>query len=112
MESEAPPLVLVVTTAPSDEVAANIARAVVAQGLAACGNIVPGVRSIYQWQGALCDDSEVMVVFKTLPEAVPQLRDAIVALHPYECPEVVATPASFVSAPYLQWVRENVRLGG
>jgi len=100
---------LVYMTAPSAEVAADIARTVVGEQLAACGNLLPGVRSIYRWKGEICDDSEVLVLFKTTSAGFEALRARIVAVHPYECPEVIAVDIRHGHAPYLSWVSENVR---
>lgn len=99
-----PALSLVFVTAPSEAVAAELARAVVEEGLAACGNLLPGVRSIYRWEGALCDEAEVLLIFKTATDRVEALRARVVALHPYTTPEVVAVDASAVHPPYLAWV--------
>jgi periplasmic divalent cation tolerance protein len=101
----------VLMTAPSAEVAANIARALVGEGLAACVNIVPGVRSIYCWKGDVCDDSEVLCVIKTCAERFEALRARIVALHPYEVAEIIALPITAGSAPYLAWIDSLCRRG-
>jgi periplasmic divalent cation tolerance protein len=101
----------VLMTAPSAEVAATIARAVVGEGLAACVNIVPGVRSIYRWQGEVCDDAEVLCVIKTRAERFEALRARIAALHPYEVPEIIALPIAAGSAPYLAWIDSLCRPG-
>jgi Uncharacterized protein involved in tolerance to divalent cations len=85
-------------------VAAELARGAVSAGLAACGNLVPGVRSIYAWQGEIHDDAEVLVVFKTTAERSPALREHLVAAHPYDCPEVLALPVESGHAAYLAWV--------
>ena len=76
--------------------------------LAACGNLLPQVRSIYRWQGQVHDESEVLMVLKTRREGVEALRERVVALHPYECPEVVALAADEVHPPYLAWVLGEV----
>ena len=94
----------VLMTAPSAEVAADIARALVGEGLAACENIVPGVRSIYRWQGEVCDDTEVLCVIKTRADRFEALRARAVALHPYEVPEIIAVPLVAGHAPYLAWI--------
>src|SRR5687768_18173453 len=69
------------STAPNVEKAAEIARALVLEGLCACVNIVPGVRSIYFWDGELCDGAEVMCVIKTRADRVEALRERLIALH-------------------------------
>jgi periplasmic divalent cation tolerance protein len=96
-------LVVLVTT-PSPERAAEIARAVVEERLAACGNVVPGVRSIYRWEGKVQDDAEALLVLKTTRARFEALRDRVLALHPYEVPEVIAIPVEAGSARYLEWI--------
>ena len=99
---------MVFVTAPNEEVAAMLARAVVDEGHAACGNLIPRVRSIYRWQGEVHDEEETLTVFKTTEAAADGLRIRIVALHPYECPEVVIVGTDGGHAPYLSWVADSV----
>ena len=101
--------VVIISTAPDDEVAAKVARALVEPGIAACVNIVPGVRSIYRWQGKLCDDQERLLVVKTRPAKVEQAIAAIKANHPYECPEAIVLPVTGGAEAYLGWVAESTR---
>ncbi len=96
-------LVVLVTT-PSPERAAEIARALVEERLAACGNVVPGLRSIYRWEGKVQDDAEALLVLKTTRARFEALRDRVLALHPYEVPEVIALPVEAGSAAYLAWI--------
>lgn len=102
---------IVLVTTPSAEQAAALARSLVEEGLAACGNVLPGVRSIYRWQGAVCDEQEALLVLKTQRAAFEALRARVVALHPYECPEVIALPIEAGHAPYLAWIAGNVAAG-
>jgi periplasmic divalent cation tolerance protein len=99
---------VVLVTAPSQDVAESIVTAVVEARLAACGNIVPGLVSIYRWQGAVQRDAEVLILFKTTAGAVAALTERVVALHPYDVPEVLVLPATAGSEPYLAWVRASV----
>jgi periplasmic divalent cation tolerance protein len=99
---------VVLCTCPNAEVAAAIAHTVVTESLAACANLIPGVRSIYRWEGRVCDDAEVLMVLKTTGEVLEPLRARLVALHPYACPEVLALPVDFGHLPYLSWVRAQV----
>ena len=101
-------LVVLVTT-PSPERAAEIARALVEERLAACGNVVPGLRSIYRWEGKVQDDAEALLVLKTTRARFEALRDRVLALHPYEVPEVIALPVEAGSAPYLAWIAAETR---
>jgi periplasmic divalent cation tolerance protein len=101
-------LVVLVTT-PSAERAAEIARAVVEERLAACGNVVPGLRSIYRWEGKVQDDAEALLVLKTTRARFDALRDRVLALHPYEVPEVIALPIEAGSARYLAWIADETQ---
>lgn len=108
--TEAPNDVLVVLcTCPNAETAATIARVVVEQRLAACVNLLPGIRSIYSWKGEVCDDAEALCVIKTSSERFEALRARIVELHPYDCPEVIATRVCAGHAAYLEWVHDSTR---
>ncbi len=101
--------VVVLVTAPSAEKAADIARALVEERLAACGNVVPSVRSIYRWEGKVQDEAEALLVLKTTRARFPALRDRVLALHPYQVPEVLALPVEAGSEGYLAWVAEETR---
>jgi periplasmic divalent cation tolerance protein len=99
---------LVLTTVARAEDAERIAEALVERRLAACVNVLPGVRSIYRWKGAVERDEERLLVVKTRADRFDALRDAILALHPYEVPEVVAVPIEAGSPAYLRWLDESV----
>ena len=95
------------------EHAADIAKAVVTERLAACVNLIE-VRSVYLWDGKLQDDAEVTLVLKTAAETVVALRDRLLALHPYDVPEVVVlTVDAAASAPaYVAWVHSSTTESG
>lgn len=95
-------------TAPSAEVAAELARGLVEATLAACVNIVPGVRSIYRWKGEVQDDGEVLLIIKTSAERFDAMRDWLVEAHPYDVPEVLALPVDAGADAYLAWVLESL----
>ncbi len=99
---------VVLVTAGSDEEAAKIARALVEERLAACVNIIPGVRSIYRWQGKVEDDREVLMVIKTDADALNDLEERVRAIHSYEVPEVIALRIDQGSGPYLDWLAGSV----
>ncbi len=103
-----PDVLLVLVTAPSAEVAADLARALVEARLAACGNVVPGLRSIYRWEGAVCDEPEVLLLLKTTRDRFEALKEEVLRRHPYQVPEVVALPVEAGSTAYLDWVRGQV----
>lgn len=100
---------LVLTTCPDANTAEAIADALVEQGLAACVNIVTGLRSVYVWQGARENADELLLLIKTTRAAYPALEQAITALHPYELPEIIAVPLAAGSAGYLDWISASVR---
>jgi periplasmic divalent cation tolerance protein len=101
---------VVLTTTASIEVAEGMAGALVEERLAACATIVPGVVSLYRWEGAVRREGEVLVVLKTTGERVESLRSRLVELHPYDVPEVLALGVQAGHEPYLAWVRDEVRL--
>jgi len=101
-------VVAVLTTTPSVEVAERLGETLVEERLAACANVLPGVHSIFRWQGTVSKESEVLVLLKTTTEALDHLRRRIVELHPYEVPEVIAFDVRAGHAPYLDWVRAEV----
>jgi periplasmic divalent cation tolerance protein len=101
--------VVVLVTAPSAESAAAMARTLVEEGLAACGNVVPAVRSIYRWEGQIHDDAEALLVLKTERRLVPELKARLPALHPYQVPELLVLPVEDGLGPYLAWVAASVR---
>ena len=88
-----------------------IGRNLVDEGLAACANIVEGVRSIYKWKGVVCDDRECLMVVKTTAANFDAVERRVRELHSYEVPEVIALPILKGSRPYLDWVEENSRIG-
>jgi periplasmic divalent cation tolerance protein len=98
-----------IVTAPSHDVAERIVTTIVNEQLAACGSIVPGVTSIYRWQGAVQTDREVLVLFKTTRAVLPALMTRVAALHPYDVPEVLALPVTAGLEAYTSWVVANVR---
>jgi periplasmic divalent cation tolerance protein len=99
---------VVLSTVPSLELAQRLATSLVGDRLAACVSIVPGVISVYRFQGKIENDQEWLLVMKTRSERFPALREAILKAHPYEIPEVVALPLESGHAPYLAWLDESV----
>ncbi len=99
-------VVLVLSTFPSIEEARQIGTLLVEKQLAACVNLVPGVESIYRWQGKIETSAEVLAIFKTTVARQPQLSEALAAQHPYEVPEILVLEPSAVSQAYAAWVGE------
>jgi periplasmic divalent cation tolerance protein len=94
-------------TMPDKERATSMARVLVDEGLAACVNVIPGVRSIYQWDGKVQEDDEVLCLIKTRAALFERARDRVLALHPYEVPEILAFAVDDGSAAYLEWLRKS-----
>lgn len=102
--SEATSVRVVLVTAPDADSGGRIARVLVEERLVACVNLLPGIRSIYRWQGRVEDDAEVLLVAKTTAARCDAVAARVKALHPYELPEVVALPVAEGSRAYLDWV--------
>lgn len=94
-------------TAPDEAVARRLARLAVEEGHAACANLVPGLLSVFRWKGALEEQSEILIVFKTTAAAYPGLGELVAREHPYQVPELVAVPVAAGLESYLQWVRDT-----
>lgn len=103
------PVLVVFSTFPDPDKAAEVARILVTEQLAACVNIVGPVRSIYRWEGEISDDRETLAVIKTTSERFEEMRSRLVALHPYQVAEVIALPVDAGHAPYLAWVADETR---
>lgn len=101
--------IVVLVTTPSADKAAELARTLVEENLAACGNILPSLRSIYRWEGKIHDEPEALLILKTRGELFEALRARVVALHPYQVPEVLRFDVTAGHAPYLQWILDSVR---
>jgi len=100
---------LVLTNVPDESLAQTIARALVEQNLAACVNIMPAVRSVYRWQGALEQADEVTLLIKTTQARYAQLEAGIKAMHPYEVPEIIAVPIAAGLPAYLDWIAAETK---
>ena len=99
--------VIVLTTVAADFDARSLARELVESRLAACVNIVPAMTSIYRWQGSVNEDSEQLLVIKTVDDNLHDLREALFARHPYEVPEFVVLAVASMSDAYGAWLLES-----
>ena len=97
--------VVFVTCGTGDE-AVRLLRALLEERLVACGNIVPGVRSLYWWQGSIQDEQEVILFMETPDEHVAALIPRIQALHAYETPKILTLPVEELNDDYHSWLRE------
>jgi periplasmic divalent cation tolerance protein len=100
--------IVVYVTAPENE-AADLAKTLVEERLVACVNIVPGLRSIYWWQGKVEDEAEVLCIMKTRSNLFEALKDRVRELHSYEVAEIIALPILTGNLPYLEWIKENTK---
>jgi len=101
---------VVLCTLPDREQATRLARALVEERLAACASLVPGLTSVYRWQGAIQQDEEVLLLVKTTQAVYTRLEQRIRALHPYELPEIIAVPIQTGQADYLKWIQESLTI--
>lgn len=98
---------LVYCTCPDHATALRIAETLVDRELAACVNIIPGLTSVYRWQGQRETASEALLLIKTRQTVYPELQAAILTLHPYELPEIIAVPIETGLPAYLAWIDSN-----
>lgn len=98
------PAQLVYVTAPTLAEAESLARLAVEGRLAACANILPGMRSLYWWQGRLESADETVLLLKTTAELAPALIRALTQAHSYDCPCVVALPIATGNPDFLRWI--------
>ena len=101
-------LQVVLCTVPDRENAERIAETLVAEQLAACVNIIPGITSVYRWQGAVEKGEELLLFIKTRQDAYSALEQRIRALHPYELPEIIAVPIQTGQKDYIRWIESNI----
>jgi periplasmic divalent cation tolerance protein len=100
-------VVVVLATVPDAEVGRRLARSLLEDRLIACANLVPGVVSLYRWEGEVRDDDEVLMVMKTRAGLVARLLARFPELHPYELPEVLVLPVEDGLPAYCRWVLDE-----
>ncbi len=102
--------IMVFITAPSPEEAENIASVLIESKLAACVNIIPGVRSVFAWKGKKESSEEHLLIAKTTSRAFKKLENTVKDLHSYDTPEIISIPLSESSREYLDWIDEAVSI--
>jgi periplasmic divalent cation tolerance protein len=100
--------IVVLSTCASAEEAQRVARALVEKRLAACVNVIAGVRSVYRWKDAIEDEEEVLLLIKTSRALLEELREEMERLHSYEVPEVIALSVVDGSERYLAWMNREL----
>jgi periplasmic divalent cation tolerance protein len=101
--------ILVLMTSPSVEEAKRITHVLVSEKLIACGNIVPGIQSVFFWQGKVAEENEVLIIGKSKRSAFPGIVEKVKSLHSYTLPEIIAIPLIEGSSEYLRWIEETVQ---
>ncbi|WP_027881958.1 divalent-cation tolerance protein CutA [Meiothermus rufus] len=99
---------LVLCTAPEGETGSRLARTLVHEGLAACVNLVPGLASVYRWEGQVEENRESLLLIKTHQKRYQALEARIRELHPYQVPEIVAIRLEAGLPAYLDWLAQSV----
>ncbi|XP_077996198.1 protein CutA homolog [Glandiceps talaboti] len=95
-------------TCPDKDVATKLARGLVEKDLVACVNIIPGLTSVYKWQGKVEEDSEVLMMIKTRTAKIPEVSAYVRENHPYDVAEVISVQIDQGNPPYLQWISDSV----
>ena len=96
-------------TVPDRDTATHIAEALVIERLAACVNIIPAVQSVYRWQDAIEHDEELLLLIKTSDALWSLLQERILAMHPYELPEIISVRIQDGHSNYLNWIINNLK---
>lgn len=102
-------IVMIYVTVPDKDVGRTIAHALVSEKLCACTNILPGIESIYFWDGKVITDEELLLLIKTRASLLPEVTRRVKEMHPYDECEVVAVPVVGGSGSYLKWVRDSTK---
>ena len=97
---------MVFSTFPDIETAARVVRVLVEERLIACGNLLPGARSLYRWEGKVADENEVAVLMKTRKQDWTALMSRLHELHPYQTPECIAIRIAAGAPKYMAWLEE------
>lgn len=100
---------LVLCTVPDQQTGRELAGKLVQHKLAACVNILPGITSVYTWQGEVEEESEALLLVKTTQARYPELERQLQAWHPYDVPEIIATDINAGLSAYLTWVNEETQ---
>ncbi len=102
-----PGSLFVYITTPNEEIALEIAKAAINAKLGACANIFPQMKSVYEWQGNLCEESETLLIIKTEASRYQDLEKKVLELHPHECPCIVALPIKDGYSKFLSWIEKQ-----
>jgi periplasmic divalent cation tolerance protein len=101
--------IIVFVTTPSHSDAADIAKTIVSEKLAACVNIIPGIRSIFYWEDKVQDEQETLMIIKSSAELFEDLKKRIIMTHPYSVPEIISVEIQQGHQEYLNWIFETLK---
>ncbi|MBG70109.1 MAG: divalent-cation tolerance protein CutA [Roseibacillus sp.] len=100
---------IVLCSFPDLSKARHIGTLLIEKQLVACVNLIPGVESVFSWEGKITSEREVLAILKTTSERLVELEKEVLALHPYEVPEFLVVAADNGSEDYLRWVETVTR---
>jgi len=100
---------LMISTTGSEKEAHRVARSLVEERLAACANVIPGVRSFFFWEGRLCQEKEALILVKTMNSKAKKIMDRIKKIHNYDVPEIIFFRVDKAEKNYLKWVEKMVK---
>ena len=100
---------LMISTTGSEKEAHRLARSLVEERLAACANVIPGVRSFFFWEGRLCQEKEALILIKTMNSRARKIVEKIKKIHSYEVPEIIFFRVDRGEKNYLKWVEKMVK---
>ncbi len=99
--------IIVITTTETEEEAEKIAEILVSKKLAACVQIIPSIKSVYSWEGAMEKSEEQLLFIKTKETLFEKVEKTLKTIHSYETPEIISIPIENGSNDYLKWLKEN-----
>lgn len=111
-KGDASPVRVVFVTVGDRDEGRILARRLVQERLVACGNVIPGLTSVYRWDDKIQEETEALVMLKTTEDLVDALRERVLELHPYDVPEFLSLPVLEGHDPYLRWVAAEVKNPG
>lgn len=100
---------VVSTTCPDESLANTLACALIESRIAACVHISAPIRSIYSWEGKICEEQEISLHIKCLQSRYAELEQLVLQLHPYQVPEIIAVPVTHGLPAYLDWIKDNTQ---
>eukprot|EP01124_Arcella_intermedia_P008664 TRINITY_DN1551_c0_g1_i2.p1 TRINITY_DN1551_c0_g1~~TRINITY_DN1551_c0_g1_i2.p1 ORF type:complete len:136 (+),score=26.67 TRINITY_DN1551_c0_g1_i2:41-409(+) len=96
-------------TAPNQQVAQNISTALLEKKLVACVNLIPGIQSMFWWEGKICTEQEVLLMLKTETSLLGEVIKTVKSSHTYSVPEIISAPLGEGNPDYYKWIAESVQ---